>query len=1784
MTAAVSTRRCVFALVALLALTLGAPSALAVEAFDGKLQAHGFVEMQVRGLNRDFAEELDLSQWYNVINVEIEADFAPDGWGPFDLLQGYMRIEGRYDCVYSEGCGALPNARVYGNESEDLPLRLRDAEDFDFGGAIEANAQSDPTGIIRRINPTLRNPGQWGETEVVETPLSTTFDDIQNPDLYSPGLIPGVGGNLDPSCPVTRVADSVDDPLDPFDAPGCIDNRRIRTELRLREGFPGFDTLFQGEGADGEIGNNQDFEVLGTAFYDPDLEAAVGFGGPLAFDEHFRGLADLRDDPAFYTLRPVIHWRFAHREVPGALPNGVGLPMGPWLPSNRFGTLAALDDRAHPLRGRETPVHLNVDGASVRGSGVRIHELDCDVGFLRGPVDPRCPGGPSAAPYDPDPIDPRLVRLEDLLRDFGLRGFLLREFNESTAGTDVFLNVLPGPDNGVFNGVRGVTPFGGDYSGIIPCFDTTKGVGGRVVGGLGTLAPDDRHIDQLEGQVVGSSVNSRRGCIPFTNVRVQGGGGELPLRVAPDISNLLSGRGDFQAQGLYIPSPGLIRYAANGGDFDRHEFNITETERALNIGASQRDTYAVKEAYIDAEFLDSRLWIRAGIQNIVWGKTELFRTTDQFNPQDLALASLPALEESRIALLSWRAVYSLYDVGPLEDVRVELAMNFDRVKPADLGACGEPYTPDIVCGVTLGAAIHSVTGIGIAGVDRPDNGWDSVDGLEFGGRIEFRWDRFSFAIVDFYGYNDFPYPDPIFFYERNVDPDSGMPRKSDSRGRCENRAAFAVNDVFGTGGGDTVIHAGNSRLEAELREVRLSNGVSGFEGGDPPTLAERQVRGTGLEDNFSGLNGTGADDDWWRRKEAYSLLGIGTDPDCLKPGGAPDFASENRFDSRLQADPADFARYSNVDGSIDPDTYVGFTVGANGAGEATSLQWTREGFSEDYALAYHPANQQLFNFICSATVTIAVAIAPEACAWNLWGSDTLLINDSGGPPFSESFGVLFAGDRQYVGSGFLMDVVVQNTKSGFSFGFTNRQFPIATLNSDVRDGRTGATNDLYNTRELIFGIVRRKDQARDVFDVMTLDNSLTWQQKALLGCGPAYGTRCDSGSAAVRVRIEDCVSAANPRCPILPGNTPAAQAALVGLVDIENETVARNASDRYTIVKNPDTCDPSAMPGDPLFDTTGQGCVCPPEDLSECRIWGRGGGVDFLNAEASVIVQSFSGFDGTAGRTRTDYDIETWVTWARDTPQPGTIGLSGIVDDMGAVEREPEPFEGGVVCSRYAPDSEFANSRGLVTLPGCRGATSANVNRATREIEVVFDDFYSPHVDGCMFGRSMTNQAGDTYYVKAFNSDGSENSELQNELFETCFNNNAATIVDPDAPGGVRTNIHAGDPSWFSYTRTRAANIGVEDSTPSFGAGHLFHPLAQCEQAGPARSGTPAGEVDRVFNPNEVDADPGSVRSITLANNLCQTLFRDYENDFLAGNAQVFRNELAAVSFNLQTFLTISSCNSSSGGDDLSVQECFDPERPWAAGRCSFSAPHYCRNVKGFLGVAGLGRNDARAGGNPNFGRRDFIWHSGGEVILDYQRRNVFGFSADFAEDVTKTNWGMEFTWIGPTPWGDNNSRSGTTASDSFNLTISVDRPTFINFLNANRTFFFNTQWFFNYIPEHGPGFTTFGDPFNVLFTFAVFTGYYQDRFLPRIVTVYDFGSRTGGFLPELQYRFTEAFSITFGVSFFIGRNEYLPMPVRGFAPNANRGGRNPYQDGVTRLLTLISRRDEAWLRLRWTF
>ena len=97
-------------------------------------------------------------------------------------------------------------------------------------------------------------------------------------------------------------------------------------------------------------------------------------------------------------------------------------------------------------------------------------------------------------------------------------------------------------------------------------------------------------------------------------------------------------------------------------------------------------------------------------------------------------------------------------------------------------------------------------------------------------------------------------------------------------------------------------------------------------------------------------------------------------------------------------------------------------------------------------------------------------------------------------------------------------------------------------------------------------------------------------------------------------------------------------------------------------------------------------------------------------------------------------------------------------------------------------------------------------------------------------------------------------------------------------------------------------------------------------------------------------------------------------------------------------------------------------EQPFRTDGCSFAAPAYCGNVSAYNSITGVRRNAVIAGGNGQFGRRDFIWHGGGDLVLRYEKRNVLGFSMDFAEDFTKSNWGIEFTWIEGLPFTNHNS------------------------------------------------------------------------------------------------------------------------------------------------------------------
>ena len=312
---------------------------------------------------------------------------------------------------------------------------------------------------------------------------------------------------------------------------------------------------------------------------------------------------------------------------------------------------------------------------------------------------------------------------------------------------------------------------------------------------------------------------------------------------------------------------------------------------------------------------------------------------------------------------------------------------------------------------------------------------------------------------------------------------------------------------------------------------------------------------------------------------------------------------------------------------------------------------------------------------------------------------------------------------------------------------------------------------------------------------------------------------------------------------------------------------------------------------------------------------------------------------------------------------------------------------------------------------------------------------------------------------------------------------------------------------------------------------------------------------------------------------------------------QPWRSELAALSWNmLMAFVTLSVVPAADDdGELLDGRECGvdatctplnglndEWEDKGLDGRHDQFV--ICTTVKTMIGVTGAGKNTVRAGGNPRFGRRDFLWHGGAQIALDYQRNHILGFAMDFAHDRSGSSWNIEATWFHEVRLGDLDSFDMNSKADLLNLTIGMDRPTFIRFLNKNQAFFLTAQIFMQYVVGYEKSFTTDG-PFNARMTVGVFSGYHQDRLLPGVILVYDFSSYSGAVLWRLGWRVNQSFLIQIGFNTFWGEVDRREAALVA-AGTAGQGGRGEgaYHSYVENGLSTVRDRDELFLRLRYTF
>lgn len=103
----------------------------------------------------------------------------------------------------------------------------------------------------------------------------------------------------------------------------------------------------------------------------------------------------------------------------------------------------------------------------------------------------------------------------------------------------------------------------------------------------------------------------------------------------------------------------------------------------------------VRELYLsaDRELANGDiLSMRLGKQQVVWGKTDLFRVLDVINPVDYSRHNIyDELEDIRIPQWMLTSEWRMGPTRVFDDSNLSLVWNFDKFRPSNLGTCGQPY-------------------------------------------------------------------------------------------------------------------------------------------------------------------------------------------------------------------------------------------------------------------------------------------------------------------------------------------------------------------------------------------------------------------------------------------------------------------------------------------------------------------------------------------------------------------------------------------------------------------------------------------------------------------------------------------------------------------------------------------------------------------------------------------------------------------------------------------------------------------------------------------------------------------------------------------------------------------------------------------------------------------------------------------------------------------------------------------------------------------------------------
>ena len=231
-------------------------------------------------------------------------------------------------------------------------------------------------------------------------------------------------------------------------------------------------------------------------------------------------------------------------------------------------------------------------------------------------------------------------------------------------------------------------------------------------------------------------------------------------------------------------------------------------------------------------------------------------------------------------------------------------------------------------------------------------------------------------------------------------------------------------------------------------------------------------------------------------------------------------------------------------------------------------------------------------------------------------------------------------------------------------------------------------------------------------------------------------------------------------------------------------------------------------------------------------------------------------------------------------------------------------------------------------------------------------------------------------------------------------------------------------------------------------------------------------------------------------------------------------------------------------------------------------------------------------------GNNEPLWRTGsglgGQTHLEFKQSHTTGLAMDYFESFT----GLVFRIESSITWDElvenTNTPTWTDESDVMRWSFGLDRPTFIKFLNKDRTFFLSQQIFDTWYWDH-EGTKHTGMPFdehNFIYTFFFQTHYKRDTIIPLAFFVWEEASNSYVVGANTEWLIDNHWSVKGGMHMIWGGENNRLHASGAFTsfiePAAAGGSVYPYQNGVLGIaregIGGLRNNDEIFFQLKYQF